>query len=151
MLSEGCIGGYCASTAQYQVYENCQMNTRAIARLIVLFTRSSHACGDDQIFRRGNYRRTLAIMARTNWRQLQQVIDAFSPLHSIRLNLFWRKRMQPDKNDIPTQSLVVFRDKSSGKETDYESCKLNGKRLKKFQKCNRFYFCSRSDIIAQVS
>ena len=54
MLSEGCIGGYCASTAQYQVYENCQMNTRAIARLIVLFTRSSHACGDDQIFRRGN-------------------------------------------------------------------------------------------------
>ena len=57
MLSEGCIGGYCASTAQYQVYENCQMNTRAIARLIVLFTRSSHACGDDQIFRRDNYKK----------------------------------------------------------------------------------------------
>ena len=70
MLSEGCIGGYCAITAQYQVYENCQMNTRAIARLIVLFTRSSHACGDDQIFRRGNYKRTLEIMVRTNWRQL---------------------------------------------------------------------------------
>lgn len=85
MLSEGCIGGYCASTAQYQVYQNCQMNTRASARLIVLFTRSSHACGDDQIFRRGNYKRTLAIMVRTNWRQLKQIKHAFSPFHSIRL------------------------------------------------------------------
>lgn len=35
-------------------------------------------------------------------------------------------RTQRDKNDIHTESLVVFRDKSSGKETDYESCKLNG-------------------------
>lgn len=32
-----------------------------------VFTRSSHACSDDEIFRRGNDKRTLAIMVRTNW------------------------------------------------------------------------------------